>query len=367
MELFESSASADLPADSWRENVAAVVVDAGGRVLLGLGTGHNAYWHFPQGGIAGKETYEQALHRELWEEVRLAPAQYRILASYGGLRYRYRKHNDKSGRWRGQEQTYMLVLCHEEMPATDCSHTDEFCALTWVPWRELGLDLFAPVKRKVVDKVLAAFFSPGAGADWLPWLCQRMTPARYRLSNRLLADCPVDDRTLYGGGKEEMTNTLARLGLRLRAEHSRMTASGGRLLVLLHGSAGSARRQFLRRLAAHLNPLHTRGAEAEIFEPGLPWELLASLPPAGGVSLILHRAAGGDAPQHWPACENWLIAQGIRVLKLYLHAAENEGAGALLADSDTAASPWYVIPSGRHWYRDYVVAQLVASALGSPL
>ncbi len=364
MDFFAADATIpELPPDSWRENVAAVVMDAAGHVLLGLGCGRNAYWHFPQGGISSRETAEDALRRELWEEVRLAPGSYRILCSYGGLRYRYRKNNDKSGRWRGQEQCYFLVLCHAVMPATSCSHTDEFCALTWVPWRELASDLFAPFKRKVVDKVLAHFFPPHlTAAEHLEYLREALTPRRYCLSGRALKDCPVEERALFAGGKEEMANTLPRLGLRLRAAQKAAAASGSRLLVLLHGCEGSGRRQCLRRLAAQLDPLGLRVAEADLFTPGLPWELLQALPPAGGLSFVMHRAASGSAATSWQLCEQWLLGQGIRLLKLYLHTDTASEDASLLTVTDSAAAPWYVIPAERRWYRDYVVASLVSGA-----
>ncbi len=363
MDDFAPQPIAELPPDSWRENVAAIVLDTGGRVLLGLGTAHNAYWHFPQGGVGSKETLEAALHRELWEEVRLARASYRIVTCYGGLRYRYRKNNDKSSRWRGQEQTYFLVLCHEEMPATDCSHTDEFSALTWVPWRELGLELFAPVKRKVVEKVLAVFFPPHlAEGELMPHVLNQLTPRRYCRSVRALSACPVDDRALFGGGKEEMVATQERLGLRLRTAHKAMAARRGRLLVLLHGAEGSGRKQALRRLAAQLDPLRLRTAVAAVFTPGLPWELLQALPKAGEVSLVMQRATGASSAQNWLPHEAWLMGQGVRVLKLYLHTEGDSAAGELLAASDSEAAPWYIIPSERRWYRDYLLALLVAAA-----
>ncbi len=364
MDFFATAPAPELPPDSWRESVAAVVLDAAGRVLLGLGTGHNAYWHFPQGGVGGKKTLEEALRRELWEEVRLTPEKYRIVTCYGGLRYRYRKHNEKSERWLGQEQTYFLVLCHAEQPETDCSHTDEFCTLTWVPWRELSAELFAPVKRKVVQKILAEFFPPHLSAgDLLHHVEDTLTPRRYRLSGRSLANSSADDRALYGGGKEEMASTLARLALRLRALHKAMAVTGGKLLVLVYGSAESGRKQCLRRLAAALDPLQLQATEADLFTPGLPWELLKALPPAGGVSLVIHRPTADSSPQDWLPREQWLIGQGISVLKLYLHTEGDSGAGELLTATDSQTAPWHIIPSARRWYRDYVVAQLAASAL----
>ncbi len=358
--IFPAEAEPEPAPESWRENVAAVVMDAAGRVLLGLGCGSNAYWHFPQGGVGSKETLPEALRRELWEEARLSPGSYRILAAYGGLRYRYRKNNDKSGRWRGQEQTWFFVLCHGEMPVTDCSHTDEFSALTWVPWRELAPELFAPAKRKVVEKVLATFFPQALRQEEvLRYVQQELTPQRYRMAGRALENCPAGDRALCGGGKEEMVSTLARLGLSLRAAHKTLAATRSRLLVLIHGAAGSGRRQCLRRLASSLEPLRLRCAELEAATRGLPWELLAQLPQPGELTLALSAPTAAD----WPACEQWFMAQGIRVLKLYLHMPEDTDAADLLAATDTADAPWYIIPAERRWYRDYVVASLVVSAL----
>ncbi len=365
MDFFSAETPPEPAPDSWRENVAAIVMDAAGRVLLGLGTGHNAYWHFPQGGMGSRETAEDALRRELQEEVALPPQAYRIVASYGGLRYRYRKNNDKHARWRGQQQTYFLVLCHAEMPPTDCSGTDEFCALTWVPWRELTPELFAPVKRKVVARVLATFFPADVPeGELLPSLERDLTPARYRMAGRRLADCPTDDRALFGGGKEEMLSSLERMGVSLRAAHKRLSARGGKLLVVLHGAEGAGRKQALRRLATHLDPLHLHAAERALFSPGLAWELPPALPAEGAVSLIIPKD-GGTAPQDWLAQERWLMGQGIRVLKLYLRTDQSPADDALLAATDSAVSPWYIIPAERRWYRDYLVSTLVAEALES--
>ncbi len=364
MDFLLPEPAAALPPDAWRENVAAVVLDASGHVLLGLGSGENAYWHFPQGGISGKETQQEALRRELWEEVGLSPESYRIIACYGGLRYRYRKNNEKRERWVGQQQTYFLVLCHASMPVTDCSNTDEFYALTWVRWQKLVTELFAPVKRKVVAQVLAAFFPPHlAEGELIPHLLNRCTPNRYRLAGRQLAACPVDERALFGGGKAEMVQTRAHLALRLRAAHKAAAATDNRLLVLLHGDAESGLRQCVRRLASHLDALHLRVAEADVFTPGLPWELLQALPAAGGVSIVIHKATAHSAPQEWLLRESWLEGQGICLLKLYLHSRLPKGEEALLSTTDSAAAPWYIIPSERRWYRDYVVASLVADAL----
>ncbi len=354
-----------LPPDSWRENVAAIVLDAAGRVLLGLGVGYNAYWHFPQGGIGNKETAEEALRRELQEEVALPPCAYRIVASYGGLRYGYRKNNDKRARWRGQQQTYILVLCHGEMPPTDCSGTDEFCTLTWVPWQELTTELFAPVKRKVVEKVLAHFFPPEAACDPIAYARTRLTMQRYRCF--AAPDIEVDETSLFAGGKEEAALQLERLALRLRAAQKDLAVRGGRLLVLMMGTEGSGRRQTLRRLAAALDPLRLHACcEGDAFDAPnhMPWTLLEKLPPPGSITLFLHHQTNPAMPQEWCKVESWLEDAGVQLLKLSLYADSVPGTDyALQATTNTEGSPWYAVPAARRWYRDLVVFTLVAESM----
>ncbi len=363
-----SSAPAELPApppDSWRENVAAIVMDASGRVLLGLGRGNNAYWHFPQGGVGSRETLEEALRRELQEEVALPPTAYSIVASYGGLRYRYRKSNDKHDRWRGQQQTYFLVLCHGDMPPTDCSGTEEFGALTWLPRQELTPELFAPFKRKVVAKVLAHFFPPEAGQNPIACARAQLTMQRYRCFAE--PDIEVDETTLFAGGKEEATLQLERLALRLRAAQKRLSSCSGRLVVLMMGTEGSGRRQCLRRLAAALDPLRLhacREGDAFAAPQHMPWPLLEQLPPPGTVTLFLHNAENLTVPQGWKSLESWLAGQGVQLLKLSLYAGGVPGMDyALQATTNTDASPWYAAPAERRWYRDLVVFTLVAEAM----
>jgi putative (di)nucleoside polyphosphate hydrolase len=77
-----------IDADGFRPNVGMILCNAQGQVLWAKRIGHNA-WQFPQGGIIDGETPEQALYRELWEEVGLYPEHVKILAQTAGwLHYR---------------------------------------------------------------------------------------------------------------------------------------------------------------------------------------------------------------------------------------------------------------------------------------
>ncbi len=367
-----SDSPAELPPpDSWRENVAAIVMDAAGNVLLGQDADRHAHWHFPQGGVGSGETLEEALARELQEEVGLSPQHYSVVANYGGLRYKYRKGNSKSGRWRGQQQCYFLLRCHGTMPPTDCTRTDEFNTLIWLPWQQLHAELFAPFKRKVVQKVLAHFFPPQAEHDPVVYARRHLTTQRYRCFPEMGID--KDERTLFVGGKEEAAMQLERLALRLRAAQKNLEASGERLVVLVMGTPGSGRRQTLRRLASLLDPLRLHAC-SEIYALApppacFPCPLLEQLPPPGGMSLLLHKTEVRAVPAGWDGLENWLAGQGVRLLKIYL-LSDNVPGGDFALQSRTDActqcgntTPWYAVPSVRRWYRDLIVTELVAAAM----
>ncbi len=297
--------------EAWRENVAAIVMDAAGRILLGCSVGERKQrWHFPQGGVGNRETLEEALQRELWEEVGLAPDRYRIVASYGGLRYRYRKGNEKRKRWMGQQQTYFLLQCYGEMPATDCRGSDEFERVEWLPWQELRPELFVSFKRNVVAMALAHFFPPASAGR-----------------------CSAVVGSHFGGGKEEAALQLARLSLKLIRLQKRLEHNGARLLIILHGQQGTGRRQAARRLASLMDSLRLR------VETGKGFPLL----PARGESVLL--LGGGAALPPFAG----------HTLRFFLHL---EG-----AEPSVDAGSWQLIPADRRWLRDLLLAQAVAEAL----
>jgi putative (di)nucleoside polyphosphate hydrolase len=67
-----------LDRDGYRPNVAIVVANAKNQVFWGKRVREHS-WQFPQGGINAGETPEQAMLRELQEEVGLQPHHVRIL------------------------------------------------------------------------------------------------------------------------------------------------------------------------------------------------------------------------------------------------------------------------------------------------
>jgi putative (di)nucleoside polyphosphate hydrolase len=117
-------------------------------------------WQFPQGGIKQDETPEQALFRELREEVGLEPEQVEIIGSTRGwLRYRLPK---RFIRFRskplciGQKQRWFVLrlLVDDNAVRLDFSERPEFEEWRWVDyWLPLKEIVF--FKRQVYKKALS--------------------------------------------------------------------------------------------------------------------------------------------------------------------------------------------------------------------
>lgn len=132
-----------IDADGFRPNVGIIVANEQGQVLWAKRVGQDA-WQFPQGGINESESPEQALYRELQEEIGLAPDNVEIIGcTRGWLRYklprRLLRQNNSS--FIGQKQKWYLLkmLAADEAVSFDCSHTPEFDYWQWVSyWYPLG-------------------------------------------------------------------------------------------------------------------------------------------------------------------------------------------------------------------------------------
>ncbi len=143
---------------SFRPNVGAIIQRSDARILIGERNDIANAWQFPQGGIHPGETPEQALRRELIEEIGLQPEHYRVGQSRGGYQYRFPGDKTKEG-YHGQEQIYFLV--HLLGPDTSISvDTDapEFVRVRWIHPREFDLAWVLPTKRAVYQNVLRDFF-----------------------------------------------------------------------------------------------------------------------------------------------------------------------------------------------------------------
>ena len=110
-----------LDRDGYRPNVAIVIVNARNQVFWGKRIREHS-WQFPQGGINPGETPEQAMYRELREEVGLDPDHVRILGrTRDWLRYEVPQHwikREWRGSYRGPEADLVPAAAHRAATPT---------------------------------------------------------------------------------------------------------------------------------------------------------------------------------------------------------------------------------------------------------
>ena len=131
----------------FRANVGIVLMRDGGDVFLG-GRSDGRGWQFPQGGMRREETPEEALYRELREEVGLQPDDVELLGrTRDWLRYRLPQQYVRR-RSRplciGQKQLWFLLrfLRDEDRLRFDVTDAPEFDRWKWV-------DYWSPVREVI--------------------------------------------------------------------------------------------------------------------------------------------------------------------------------------------------------------------------
>ncbi|WP_117182424.1 RNA pyrophosphohydrolase [Pseudomonas amygdali] len=144
--------------DGFRPNVGIILTNDAGQVLWARRINQDA-WQFPQGGINPQETPEDALYRELNEEVGLERHDVQILAcTRGWLRYRLpqrlvRTHSQPL--CIGQKQKWFLLrlISNEQRVRMDLTGKPEFDGWRWVSyWYPLGQ--VVTFKREVYRRAL---------------------------------------------------------------------------------------------------------------------------------------------------------------------------------------------------------------------
>lgn len=147
-----------IDAEGYRPNVGIVLANSQGQVLWAKRV-HQDAWQFPQGGIQDDETPEQALYRELHEEIGLLPAHVDILAcTRGWLRYRLpqrmvRRNNQPV--CVGQKQKWFLLrmLAEDDAVCMTATSKPEFDRWRWVSYW-YPLSQVVPFKREVYRRAM---------------------------------------------------------------------------------------------------------------------------------------------------------------------------------------------------------------------
>ena len=145
--------------DGYRANVGIVIMNDDRQVFLG-GRARARGWQFPQGGIRRGERAEEALYRELTEEVGLRQGQVEEVArTRGWLRYRLPPQfirRDSSPLCIGQKQRWFLLRLGAEDSALSFDSTEtpaEFDRWRWAPWWDAVHDVIY-FKRRVYSRAL---------------------------------------------------------------------------------------------------------------------------------------------------------------------------------------------------------------------
>lgn len=142
----------------FRANVGIILTNAAGQVFWARRVGQNA-WQFPQGGIRAEETPEEAMYRELNEEVGLTLGDVVLRgATSDWLYYRLPKRLQRHGNGPlciGQKQIWFMLQVCDDPPPVHLDHSDspEFDHWRWVDyWRPVREVVF--FKRRVYARAL---------------------------------------------------------------------------------------------------------------------------------------------------------------------------------------------------------------------
>jgi putative (di)nucleoside polyphosphate hydrolase len=175
-----------IDSDGFRANVGIVLMSRAGKVFLGRRSSGRG-WQFPQGGMRVGESLEDAVFRELNEEIGLERAQVELLGHTARwLRYRlparYVRRNQQP-LCIGQKQRWFLLRLRREPVTFDFERTDEpefdewRWATFWEPVREVIYFKRGVYQRALLELAPLAYpDGPPSLPDWWDELSRRPRP-----------------------------------------------------------------------------------------------------------------------------------------------------------------------------------------------
>ena len=144
----------------YRSNVALLLLNRKGKLLICERVGGNGAWQFPQGGVDAGEELSEALAREVKEEIGLPRKSYKVLEQASGYSYLYSSKVKKNGKnYDGQTQTYFLCRLKKGAPEIDLDQkSPEFVDYKWIKPEDFKLKWLPEFKRRVYRAVLLDYF-----------------------------------------------------------------------------------------------------------------------------------------------------------------------------------------------------------------
>lgn len=169
--------------DGFRANIGIILMHSGGDVFLGRRAGGRG-WQFPQGGIRRGERFEQALYRELHEEIGLRSDDVEMIGCTDRwMRYRLPTRfvrRDREPVCIGQKQRWFLLRLRRADARFEFGSTDqpEFDQWRWVSYWEPARQVIyfkRPVYVRALEELAPLAFPQGAPATppWWPQLAAR--------------------------------------------------------------------------------------------------------------------------------------------------------------------------------------------------
>ncbi len=194
-----------LDREGYRPNVGIILTNARNEVFWGKRIREHS-WQFPQGGIKHGETPEQAMYRELFEEIGLRPEHVKILGrTKGWLRYDVPRNwvkREWRSTYRGQKQIWFLLrmVGRDTDVCLRASSHPEFDAWCWHDYWG-PLEAVIEFKRGVYKKALFEL----ARLLFRSRTRSRSIPAAYRRQSEK-TELPVKKNTTVSANPKDQTD-----------------------------------------------------------------------------------------------------------------------------------------------------------------
>ncbi|ORU93018.1 MAG: RNA pyrophosphohydrolase [Cycloclasticus sp. symbiont of Poecilosclerida sp. N] len=149
--------------DGYRQNIGIILCNHENK-LFWARRANQSGWQFPQGGMNEGETHEEAMYRELYEEIGLKPKHVEVLCqtrkwAYYDLPKRFIR-TGSFPVYKGQKQIWFMLrlVGDEDNISFDTTDTPEFDSWRWADYWEPAFDV-VHFKRNVYLSALTEMWS----------------------------------------------------------------------------------------------------------------------------------------------------------------------------------------------------------------